>query len=205
MLEPRRQELLKILGVDQYQRRSVASQKVVEASPVEEQPLPELSPEPSRADTVAESAPVFESEPASAAPEAKAKSDKTQQKPMRLLWWQHDDLLFVEEFSSTAHQDLSRLAQNIATALGRSPGFNGELNWPPAGDFSAISREDFLKHFVRGRSESVEELKLLLTSELLMECAANLGKTYPIQSLRAMLADPSFKSQTWLTLKELRR
>lgn len=199
MLEPRRQELLKILGVDQYRRRSVVRQVAVEETPVEEKPLPEIS----QADTVAEPTPVFEPEPK--APEEKIEADKPAQKPMRLLWWQHEDLLFIEEFSAEAQlPDLARLAQNIAAALGRSPGLDGELNWPPAGDFNAISKTDFLKHFVRGRSESTEELKLLLTSDLLVECATELGNTYQIQSLSAMLADPSLKPQTWQILKDLR-
>lgn len=202
MLESRRQELLHILGVDQYQRRSLVKQVVAEEAPVEEQPLPELS-EP---ESVAEPAPVFESKSAEKPKEKRVKTEKPAQKSLRLLWWQHEDLLFIEEFSDqTSQQDLSRLAQNIATALGRSSGLDGELHWPPGGDFDAISQSDFLKHFVRGRSEAAEDLKLLLSSELLADSNEEPGKSYRIQSLQAMLADPSLKSQTWQTLKELRR
>ena len=202
MLESRRQELLHILGVDQYQRRSLVKQSVAEASPVEEQPLPDFP----ASDSVAEPAPVFEPKSTEKPDEKQIQTDKLAQKSLRLLWWQHEDLLFIEEFSDqTSQQDLSRLAQNIATALGRSSGLNGELLWPPGGDFDAISRSDFLKHFVRGRSEAAEDLKLLLTSELLLDNDEELGKTYRIQSLQAMLADPFLKPQTWQTLKKLRR
>lgn len=204
MLESRRQELLRILGVDQYQRRTLVKQAVVEKSPVEETPLSDL-PQP---DQVAEPTPVLSPEPVEKPDEKEARTvvEKPTQKPLRLLWWQYEDLLFLEEFSDEVPlPDLSRLAQNIAAALGRSSGLDGELNWPPGGDFDAISQSDFLMHFVRGRAEATEDLKLLFTNDSLVDGIEQLGKSYRIESLRAMLADPSLKSQTWLTLKDLRR
>lgn len=202
----RRQELLRILGIDQYQRRSIAKKAAVaEESPAEEQasPLPDSAPK----DVVAEPKPEVTLAPKAKKPEAQKPNPETPvQKPLKLLWWQHEDLLFIEEFSSQAAlPDLARLTQNIASALGRSTGLDGELHWPPGGDFNAISQNDFLVHFVRGRSEAIDSIKLLVTGDFLDETVEELGDTYRIDSLSAMLTDPSLKPQTWQTLKVLRR
>jgi hypothetical protein len=201
MQKARRQELLRIMGVDLYDRRSLVPAQP-DVLPEQEEIAPKSEEVAAKPATSPVSKIVADKPPAT----PKNQPKKAAGVPMALAWWQFDDLLLLEDLQAgPASESMQSLALAIGTALNRSAGLNGELQWPPGGDFSAISPADFLRHFVQGRSEGADQqLLLVLTSDRLIEHAAELGEVHRIPALSAMLGEPALKAEAWKILKPLR-